>query len=165
MRKLQVIGIVIVFCLACVNDKTEPIENIQKVAAYDYGKMPKKEPINEEASSILNDWAAFSDFSKSAEILYQATSSEDLALAIDDILEKEKLLGESKYPEQFDVPQVKSRQRVLLTFILKARGDIIGKRNPTNSMIQLFNAYNAFRNQFNIITDNRLELNLFLNEE
>lgn len=84
---------------------------------------------------------------------------------MEDVIAKEKLLAESEYPVTFDVPQIKSRQQVLRTFLLKAKGELDGRRNPTSSMMQLFDAYNALRSQFTIITSNTLELNLFLNDE
>lgn len=165
MRKLQLITISVLLFLGCGRDKNGSFEPVQQEVLYEYGKMPKKQAVNQEVATILNEWEAFSEFSSSIDILYQATSSEDLALAIEDLMAKEKLLQESNYPEEFDVPQIKSRQQVLLTFMLKAKGDLNGRRNPTASMVQFFDAYNALRNQFNVISNNKLELNLFLNEE
>ena len=51
------------------------------------------------------------------------------------------------------------------TFMYKAKGDLMGSRSPTESMIQLFDAYNALRNQFNIIMNNKMELDLIINEK
>ncbi|RNC92042.1 MAG: hypothetical protein ED555_02725 [Allomuricauda sp.] len=165
MRKLQLLVVAFLLCVGCEKERKEPTDAVQEEVAYEYGKMPKKEPVSQEAAEILNAWEAFSEFSRSVDILYRATSSEDLSLAMEDVIAKEKLLAESEYPATFDVPQIKSRQQVLRTFLLKAKGDLDGRRNPTSSMMQLFDAYNAMRSQFIIITSNTLELNLFLNDE
>ncbi len=165
MQKLVFFGIVGLMFMACGDSGKTVAENIQKDSTYEYGKMPKKVEIDQEASIYLNDWEVFTEFNKSIDILYQATTDEDLVLAIEDLIAKEKLLTESKYPEQFDISQVKSRQLVMRTFMLKAKGDLDGKRNPTESMVQLFEANNALRNQFNIIINNTLELDFILDEE
>jgi hypothetical protein len=165
MRKLLLICISILLLSSCGDDKKSAEESVQVDVSYDYRKIPKKQVLPQEVIMILDGWEAFSDFSKSIDILYNATNNEDLTLAIEDLISKEKLLAVSKYPEEFDVPQVKSRQEVLRTFILKTKGDLDGNRNPTESMIQLSNAYNALRNQYIIIMNNRFELNSFLDEK
>ena len=165
MQKLALLGIAILLLMSCGDSGKTVVENIQKDSTYEYGKMPKKVEIDQEAGIYLNDWEAFNEFNRSIDVLYQATTDEDLALAIEDLVAKEKLLAESKYPEHFDISQIKSRQLVMRTFMLKAKGDLDGSRNPTDSMVQLFEANNALRNQFNIIMNNTLKLDFILDEE
>ena len=85
-----------------------------------------------------------------------------MALTIDDLIEKQKELVASEYPEKFDIPQIKSRQKVFRTYILKIKGDLYYYQNPEESIMQMFEAYNAFRNQFNVVVNNTLDTNLIL---
>lgn len=164
MQKFRIIlGALLLFC-SCGNKDKEDQESVVKETNFDYQKMPQRQVINAEARAVLDEWEAFGKLSRSFEILYQARNHEDLKLAIEDLLENEKLLSESKYPEEFDKLQIKSRQRVLKTFLLKAKADAEENRNATESVVQMLEAYNAFRNQFNVIVSNKLELDLILDE-
>lgn len=132
---------------------------------FDYRKMPKRVGINEKASDILDQWEEFGSFSRSFDILYRARNNEDLTLALDDLIEKEKLLAASDYPEIFDKPQIKSRQKVVRTFLLKARALAVENRDPTAAIVEMLEAYNAYRNQFNVLVNNPLDSKLILDEE
>ncbi|MFT6795005.1 MAG: hypothetical protein ACJART_000136, partial [Maribacter sp.] len=93
-----------------------------------------------------------------------ATYREDLVLIIEDLVENQKALEVSKYPAQFDIPQVKGRQKVLKTFILKTKGDLEYRQDPKVSMEQMITAYNSLRNQFNVEVNNTLLEELILSE-
>jgi len=96
--------------------------------------------------------------------MYRAVNKEDLILAIDDLLAKEAVLRKSSYPEQFKKPQITSRQKVLRTFLLKIKGGL-DESTPVNDAIkQMVISRNAFRNQFNVIVNNKLDADLILNE-
>lgn len=164
MQKFGLFVLLLVFFGSCDRKNNEGQEGTVDEAAFDYQKMPQRQEINAEASDVLDQWEEFGNLSRSFGILYQAKNHEDLKLAIDDLLEKEKLLSESKYPVVFDKLQIKSRQRVLKTFLLKAKADAEENRNATTSVVQLLEAYNAFRNQFNVIINNTLELDLILTD-
>lgn len=162
---LPFLWIAVLFLFGCNNqEKAEPTSNSDEAIQYDYGKLPKRLTINENASAVLDNWDAFVDFSRSFEILYQARNNEDLKLAIEDLIEKEKALAESEHPEIFDKLQVKSRQRLIKTFLLKAQADLLGNRDATASAVELINAYNSYRRQFNIITNNPLDVKTILDE-
>lgn len=152
------------FCACGRKDKTDQ-DLVAAETTFEYQKMPTRVEINTQARDVLDQWEEFGNLSRSFGILYQAQNNEDLKLAIDDLLEKEKLLSESEYPEVFDKLQIKSRQRVLRTFLLKVQADCNQNRNATESVRQLLDAYNALRTQFNVIVNNRLELELILDDE
>ncbi|HZJ20127.1 MAG TPA: hypothetical protein VFD35_07215, partial [Pricia sp.] len=65
---------------------------------------------------------------------------------------------------EFDKPQVKSRQKVFKTYILKVKGDIFYRIDPQESVVEMIKAYNAFRNQFNVVVNNTLDTDLILEE-
>ncbi|WP_343487158.1 hypothetical protein [Allomuricauda sp. d1] len=165
MQKIvSLMWIISALLLGCNGEKKNKDGGETKTVSYDYRKLPKRIVINEKASSILDDWDAFANFSRSVEILYQARNDEDLKLAVDDLIEKEKALAESEYPEIFDKLQLKSRQRVIKTFLLKTQADLLGNRDATDSAVRMIDAYNAFRSQFNMITNNPLDVKTILDE-
>lgn len=125
---------------------------------------PKRTAVKPKAQAILNDWPEYQDLEKSFDALYTVANREDLSLVIENLVEKQKALEESEYPETFGKPQVKSRQKVFKTFMLKVKGDLYYRTAPEASVTEMITAYNAFREQFNVIVSNTVDLNLILEE-
>ena len=124
----------------------------------------KTQEFNTKARAILDSWLEFKELQNSFNLMYRAENNEDLVLVIDDLLEKEKALRESEYPEEFDKTQIKSRQKVLRTFLLKIKASLAEKTDIEKPIKQMLLARNAFRNQFNIIVNNELDTKLILDE-
>ncbi|MFD2100522.1 hypothetical protein [Flagellimonas iocasae] len=164
MRKL--LGVLVVFCilLGC-KKKEETAQETETVnLEFQIQKMPSKLPINPEATAIVRNWKEFSTFNVSIDVLYKATNNEDLSLAIDDLIEKEKKMAEGKYPELFDTFQVKSRQQVMKTYLYKVKASILENQETTQPTIEMLEAYNALRKQFNVIVNSQLDKELILDE-
>ena len=71
----------------------------------------------------------------------------------------------SVYPAEFDIPQIKGRQKVLKTYILKTKGDLEYRLDPENSLKETIQAFNALREQFNVVVNNTLPEDLIKNEK
>tara|TARA_R110002167_G_scaffold163242_7_gene359978 strand:+ start:629 stop:1123 length:495 start_codon:yes stop_codon:yes gene_type:complete len=125
---------------------------------------PQKIPLNDKSQTFVNEWQEFRDMDTSFDALYTVDNREDLTLVIEDMIEKQKVLAESIYPGVFDRAQIKGRQKVFKTFVLKVKGDLIYRLDPQASVLELIKAYNDLRNQFNIMTGITLDTNLILNE-
>lgn len=127
-------------------------------------KWPKKSDVNSKAQENLKDWVEYNAFETSFDALYNVANRDDLELTIEDLIEKQNALETSKYPETFDKPQVKSRQKIFKTYMLKVKGDIFYRTDPQASVIEMIEAYNAFRHQFNVVVNNTLDTDLILEE-
>jgi len=149
---------------SCKEKQAPALETDGEAASFTFQNMPKINAVNDDVTEILGDWEAFQELSNSFQVLFRASNSEDLALAVDDLLEKEKLLRESKYPETFETSQIKSRQKVFRTFLLKIQASIQDRTDVYEPMKQMLLAYNAMRRQFNVIENNKLDIDLILNE-
>ncbi|MDT7828623.1 hypothetical protein RQM65_08100 [Pricia sp. S334] len=125
---------------------------------------PKKTTVNTKAQEILADWSEYQEFDTNFDALYNVANRDDLSLTVEDLIEKQIALEASEYPETFNKPQVKSRQRVFKTYMLKVKGDLFYRTDPRESVVEMIEAYNAFRNQFNVITNNPLDTDLILEE-
>ncbi|MEM8999538.1 MAG: hypothetical protein AAGB24_04675 [Bacteroidota bacterium] len=165
MQKLCVIAFSMLVFLGCGKTQEETQVADSQTLLFEYQKMPPKAPINLEAAQLLDGWPEFGGLTQSFNVLYQAKTHEDLGFAVDDLLAKEKILRESTYPETFDKAQIKSRQKVLRTFLLKTKATVVERRNATAATVEMLIAYNAFRDQFNIIINNALDTKLILDEE
>ncbi len=164
MRKL--LGILILFSVLGACKKTEKaiaeVENHE--LEFNYRKMPEKVSINPDATAIVEKWQQFKDLNASIDVLYKATNNEDLSLAIDDLIEKEKKMADGEYPKLFDTFQVKSRQRVLRTFLYQTKASILENQPTTEPTVKVLDAYNAMRKQLNVIMNSQLDKKLILDE-
>lgn len=164
MRKLSCILGFFIILMGCKKNGNSSSDIGSDELVFNYQKMPKKLAINPKATVIVEEWAEFKNLSSSFDVLYRARNNEDLILAIDDLIEKEKLLEKATYPEVFDKFQIKSRQRVLKTYMLKVKAGVLDNRDATQTTIEMLEAYNAYRKQFNVLVNSQLDTKLILNE-
>ena len=87
-----------------------------------------------------------------------------MILVIDDLLEKQKAWEKSEYPESFDIAQIKSRQNVMKTYLLKVKTDLLNRADYISSTEEMIEAYNALREQFNVVMNSTLDPKLLLDE-
>lgn len=139
-----------------VQEKTEEFFSVDS--------LPKPNRINEEALAILKEWQEFNSLETTFESLYRVANREDLQLVMEDLVEKQKTLETSTYPVTFDKPQIKSRQKVFKTYILKTKGNLEYRDGTKAATEEMINAYNAFRNQFNVLVNSKLDTILILND-
>lgn len=164
MKRMLFFAFLILVFISCKDQKQIPVEDGSSEYELSTEKWPKKLPVNSNAQAILNDWKEFKAFETTFDALYNVENKDDLALAIDDLIEKQKDLVASTYPDKFDIPQIRSRQKIFKTYMLKIKGDLFYRLDPQESILQMFEAYNAFRNQFNVVVNNTLDTNLILEE-
>ena len=165
MGKYSVWLWVCVTFFACRNQNEGEVATDEAPESFSFQNLPQDATLDEEVTTLVADWQEFKAMESSYAILKRATNTEDLMLAIDDLIEKEKALAEASYPEQFDKLQIKSRQQVFRTFLYKVKGNLNDRRDVNKSMEEMMLAYNAYKNQFDNITNNTLDPKLILNEE
>ena len=117
--------------------------------------LPVKIGLDTKAHAILKDWLEYNALDKNFDKMYSSDYIEDFELVIDEIIENQKKLEESEYPEKFNIQQIKGRQKLFKTFVLKTKGDLEYRQK----------AYNDLRNQFNVVVNNTLPEELLKNEE
>ncbi|WP_228238056.1 hypothetical protein [Allomuricauda sp. M10] len=165
MRKLLVALFIFSVVAGCKKTDEGTVDQSAKVdLTFDYQKLPTRATINLKATEILDGWEEFKAFDASFDVLYKATNTEDLALAVDDLIEKEKKLNEGNYPELFDTFQIKSRQRVIRTYLYMVKASILENQPTTEPSVDMIKAYNAMRKQFNTIVNSQLDKKLILDE-
>ncbi|MEO0573778.1 MAG: hypothetical protein AAF039_18915 [Bacteroidota bacterium] len=157
--------VIMVALLSCRETSNELVQTSQEPNAFSIQDYPKLIEMGPDVLDVVSAWPEFMAMENSLEVLKRASNTEDLKLAIDDLIDKEKALGEGDYPEAFDKLQIKSRQQLLRTFLYKVKSNLLDNRDINEGMEELITAYNAFKNQFNVISGNTLDTKLILNEE
>lgn len=164
MHKFLIYTGMFLFLLACKNEGEVVVENTAESDFISFQNMPKKQQLNPKANEALAAWMEFKALESSFNVMFKAQNSEDLVLAINDLLEKETALSNSTYPKVYDLPQIKSRQRVLRTFLLKVKASLQQRTHIDEPIKQMLEANNALRKQFNVIVNNDLDIKILLNE-
>ncbi|MDO6516400.1 hypothetical protein [Zobellia uliginosa] len=162
MKRIFFFSAMLVLFLSCKEEKQESTAENTESYEINTENWDKKLAVKPKAEAILKDWAEFAALETSFDALYTVANRDDLNLVIENLVAKQNELEESTYPETFNVPQVKSRQKVFKTYALKVKGDLFYRTDPEESVVQMIEAYNAFRNQFNVVVNNTLDTDLIL---
>ena len=157
MRYLWLLGLLLCLSFSCRQEqKTDGIADDSGLE-FRGEELPKRSAINANATEILNGWAEYIAFESSFDAIYTTANNEDMILVIDDLLEKQKAWEKSDYPESFDKAQVKSRQNVMKTYLLKVKTDLLNRADFVSSTKEMIEAYNALREQFNVVMNSNLD--------
>ncbi len=157
MQKILGLLLVCLFLWNCKKVKSTSQHQGKETRAFQYQKMPPERLLSPKATVVVKQWEPFNALSESVEILYKARNYEEVLLAIEDLIEKEKWLTQESYPELFDITPIQSRQLVLRTYLHKAKFIMLQNQPTTESVIAILEAYNAFRKQLNLAASSRLE--------
>ena len=126
--------------------------------------LPQKVRVDPKAQSILDTWKEYAVLERSFDKIYTSEFREDFVLIVEELVENQKKMEEGAYPATFDISQIKGRQKVFKTFILKTKGDLEYRQNPKESILEMIEAFNDLRNQFNVVVNNTLPEELRVNE-
>ena len=165
MPKIYYLFVILIVFSSCKDEKLLVDQNDQTEASIVTNKFPRKLVLNTKSKEVVKDWLSFKAFDLNFDRIYKATYTEDLVLIVEDLVENQKKMETSVYPSKFNIPQIKGRQKVLKTFILKVKGDLEYRQDPKVSIEELIGAYNNFRNQFNVEVNNTLSEDFLLDEK
>lgn len=158
MRVFLAFFLLVFIVSSCGETKKKVIaDQEEEGVTFNAKKLPNKVELDPKAIEILEQWSAYQEYNQSIDALYKIRNNEELALALDQIIEKQKQLKKSKYPEIFDKPHIKSRQKVIMNFTLKAKAALEYRTDPLLPVTEMIEAYNAYRNQFTVLVNNTLD--------
>ncbi len=164
MGKIFVFGMVVLLFTSCGQGKNQAPIVDSTGTDLEVEKLPKKSRSNAKANKILKDWPEFNALESSFDVVYTVENREDLMIAVEDLIEKQKLLEASEYPQSFNVPQIKGRQKVFKTYVLRLKFSLEYRTGAMSPTVEMVDAYNAIRNQFNVIVNSTLDTILILDE-
>ena len=164
MIKFSAVAACILLLLSCKQQPEDADKDNTAALEFKAGELPAKTALGAPATEVLAQWKEYNDFDLSFDAVYNSSNNEDLKLAVDDLLDKYKLWEESEYPAEFDVSAVKSRQKIVKTFLLKTKADLEYRREFHTSTSEMIAAYNALRDQFSVVLYSNLDTKLILDE-
>lgn len=150
---------------SCKDEVSNTGDTGESVWQVSMDSLPAKRNVLPKAQQILNDWKEYTVLERSFDKIYTTEFREDLVLIIEELIENQKKMEAAEYPEAFNIPQIKGRQKVFKTYLLKTKGDLEYRQNPQESLKQMIQAFNHLRNQFNVTVNNTLPDELRSNED
>jgi hypothetical protein len=164
MKKIVLIFLFIIGFLSCKDEKSTDEKDQAFTNLLDLKKLPKKVSPSAGATEVLKDWTEYNSLNTAFNAIYNCETDDDLIIVVEDLIEKEKLLSKSEYPEVFDEPDIKSRQKVFRTYVLKIKMNKTFSINPREAVIEMVNAYNAYNNQFSVIINRNIHSKILFDE-
>jgi len=165
MKNLWIFIIATTLIFACKQKQDTSLLDGNTELEFNAEKLPDRQRVNAKSAKILSTWVEYNAFDTSFDAVYNAANNEDLILVIEDLIQTHRLWDKSNYPEQFDKAQIKSRQKVLRTYLLKVKTSLEYRTDFEAETIDMIKAYNAVRNQFDVMVNSTLDPKLLLDEE
>ena len=165
MRNLWVFAIVCILIFSCKRSQNVELQDGNEEMEFVAEDLPKRVAVNSKSAEILQGWPEYAAFDNRFTEIYNASNNEDLILLIEDLIQKQKQWEESTYPEAFDVAQIRSRQKVVKTYLLKIKSALDYRDDFTTPTVEMIEAYNSLRRQFDVMMNSTLDPKLLLDEE
>ena len=149
----------LLFCgLSCKKNNPEQATVEQKKdTLLNYANIPTLQELQPQALKQVANWEAYQEWERSFGFMERATTKEELLLAVEDLLEKQKDLDEKTAPKAFEVLPIQARQKVMKTHLLQLKAALEDETATDSSMHALYRARNAWRNQMNILLRSPLD--------
>ncbi len=159
MRIITVFFVLSMVFLGCrEKEDNAALEVAPQNVLFTFQGMPKLVPLRGKAKEIASNWKPYLEYKQSLDLMFNATTNEDLKLAIDDLLENEAMIREESFPEAYDHMKIKSRLKVERTFLLKIKAGLENNKDVVEGMKQLLQSHNALQRQLNLMVNNPIDL-------
>jgi hypothetical protein len=127
-------------------------------------ELPEAVRIDPQAREVLEGWPQYQALERRMPGLAEAQNEEELKLVLEELDQICQQLEENPIPEPFEQPSVRSRIKVLRTYLEKLEADLYYRLSYGGTMRELMESYNALGSQFNVIARNTLTPELFEDE-
>lgn len=164
MQKFFILLLCFLFLEGCNtgDGKDQVASATQSWSALD--SLPTPAVINTTAREILGDWPQFESLEKRIAVLPEVDNREELKLLVEELIQISKQIEINAIPEPFEQPSVRSRHKVVRTYLEKVDAALYYRLDHREPLLELMDTYNALREQFNVIVNSTLTPEIFENE-
>ncbi|MCO5725119.1 hypothetical protein [Robiginitalea marina] len=164
MRNFFIVLVLAMLAPGCGSPEKKDKEQLQPEAWVGIPDLPSAVPINPGAREVLEEWPQFLSLEERIAALSQTRSREELQLLLEELSQICNQVEENAIPLTFERPSVRSRLRVVRTYIGKSDAALLYREDHGEALMELMQAYNALREQFNLIINSTLKPELFETE-
>lgn len=162
MKKPIAIALLMLMLLPGCREKEqeEAPETSVREAEREAVELPELMRLQAGYEAEIAQWEMFGNLEIEVKKFQKAGAGEGV-LIVEDLLNLEKQLSASEFPEKFDIPAVKSRLLVLKTYLLQTKSLLSAQQVnevPDHQKINIIEAFNAIKNQLaQTLTDDMTE--------
>lgn len=155
MRFFILILSIIVVCScrqAAAESEAKSETKVDELAPQDaevFPTLPKLIRIHKFTEEKLVGWGPFQGMHQQMVGLQDVFTAEALSLKLEELETACRDFESAPFPVVFDKPAVRSRAKVVRTFIQKTRADLYYREDFAPDLIQIVRSYNAFLRQLN----------------
>lgn len=148
-------------CNSAVQDQQGDSESPEDISQTD---MPKLVEIRPEARELLDGWPEYMSLENRIQAVQEARDTEELQLLVEELRQICQQLEDNDFPEVFDTPSVRSRLKVLRTYLGKLDAALFYRTDYIEPRTELMGSYNALRQQYNVLVSSTLTPDMFEND-
>lgn len=161
MRNSIVAAVFFTLLSACGGGGEAPVENAPQDAVQSPVTLPDPVQLNPSARTIAETWSEFGSLEARMDVLLAADGPEQLGLELEEVLARIVEIETAAIPAKFEQPSVRSRLKVLKTYLLKTQAALHYRTDYGPVLAEAAAAYNALRDQLNHIVNSNLDPKLF----
>ena len=155
MKNIPVISALVYMMLMACQQKEQvpaaedPVQETQEQEAVAEA-LPSILKLKPSYETEITQWEAFNNLEIEMQKFQKAVQN-DNTLIVEDLINLEKQLSESGFPEKFDIPAIKSRLRVFKTYLLQTKA-LTNERTADSRLRKtqcrkILTAFNAVKKQ------------------
>ena len=148
----------------CQSSGDKAVESAGEVPPVELQELPPAVRIDPMAREVLDGWPQYQSLERRMPGLVEAQNEEELKLVLEELDQICEQLEQNAIPEPFERPSVRSRIKVIRTYLEKLQATLYYRLPYEEPMRELMEAYNALGSQFNVIVRNTLTPELFEDE-
>ena len=148
------------FFIGCGDAETPETTVVEEAQVVEVA-IPQPLSLRPRVSQMLDGWVEYKDWADRMDALLKTEDGAEVLLLSEELLELSQALESSEFPADADKPSVRSRIRVVRTFLLKLKEDFHYQLNYRESQVLAAEAYNALREQFNRLDAMNIDPTIF----
>ena len=157
---MKYLGLICCFIglVSCGTKQEKTTENAAPPAALNYTDVSEFTTFSASVDSVLLHWPSFKALDERVAAIKEVVSLPDLKLLVNELLEKEEMITKEGYPTSFNEASIKSRQRLVKTYLLKIKSAIELGQDPKPTVEEFIVAFNALKDHMNLIKSPTMNL-------
>lgn len=164
MTKFIIFGLSLLMLAACRSPEPSGPGESTAVLEAEIKALPDLVQVDPRAREILDSWPQYTSLENRLKALRDVENREQMELLLEELNQICKQLEENAFPQPFEKPSVRSRQKVFRTYLGKLEAANYYRLDYQEPVFELMGAYNSMRQQFNVIVRNNLTPDLFEDE-
>ena len=163
MTKIVILGMFLILTVSCKSPDQKDGQDEPSMIEAEIQALPELVPLDPRAKEIVSTWSQYTALENRLSALPDVKNREEMELLLEELNQICQQVEENAFPAPFEKPSVRSRIKVLRTYLGKLESANYYRLDYQEPISELMDAINATRQQFNVIVNNTLTPDVFEN--